>query len=392
LKALLNVMTKRHFPNLQPQTYEHPFDRQAFQTLERTPMLQRLLNKINEYGIDKLLRLQSVGVDFRVTPHNFPELHDPFLEACEILDISAIPDLYLYKGTGHINTYALGVTQPIVGMNLEALEWLNYEEKLFLLGHELGRVKGNYLPYQQMAHVMPIVKGIVSNTTLGLGGLAANGLELALYNWMVMSKLTADRAGLLACQDIDVAIVALMKVGGLTQKHMSEAAIEDFLAQARAFSLDDFRGVDRVVKAFSFMEFRLPWTVMRASELLKWAESETYQAILHGDWLDPDRSEYLQPTDLQATDLQAEEDIDAPFPVLDPTHTADAKMAAAFAQPTSFHDPDAVGVVSPAVTVGDRPSSDPQGLAQDHRQVIPGADPSNPEDPMSEWDFMNSWD
>lgn len=384
-------MTKQHFPKLRPQAYEHPFDRQAFQTLERTPMLQRLLNKVNEYGIDKLLRLQSVGVDFRVTPHNFPELYDPFVEACQILDLSTIPDLYLYKGTGHINTYAIGVTQPMVGMNLEALEWLTYEEKLFLLGHELGRVKGNYLPYQQMAHVMPIVKGIVSNTTLGLGGLAVNGLELALYNWMVMSKLTADRAGLLACQDIDVAIVALMKVGGLTQRHISAAAIAGFITQARAFSLEDFRGVDRVVKAFSFMEFHLPWTVMRASELLKWAESETYQAILRGDGLDPT--------------VQEAADIEAPFPVLDPDNPADAKMAAAFAPPVGFHDSDAVSMVSPVVTVGDRSSSRPLGSTQDDRQGMSESGPRNPEvcmdddrrddrrdDHLDEWDFMNSWD
>ncbi len=379
-------MTKQRFPKLRPQTYEHPFDRQAFQALERTPMLQRLLNKINEYGIDKLLRLQSVGVDFRVTPHNFPELHEPFLEACQILDLAAIPDLYLYKGTGHINTYALGVTQPIVGMNLEALDWLNYEEKLFLLGHELGRVKGNYLPYQQMAHVMPIIKGVVSNTTLGLGGLAANGLELALYNWMVMSKLTADRAGLLACQDVDVAIVALMKVGGLTQRHISEAAIADFVTQAQEFSLDDFRGVDRVVKAFSFMEFRLPWTVMRASELLKWAESETYRALLRGDWVDP----------LTQDPGPDAGNVEAPFPVLDPSNTADAKMAAAFAHPAGFHDPDPVNRVSPVAALGDRPvarntAHNPQTVATDPAGT-PAAGAAIDADDANEWDFMDTWD
>ena len=283
-------MARQCFPALRTQVYEHPFDRQAFVALERTPMLQRVLKKINEYGIDKLLRLQSVGVDFRVSARNFPELYEPFQEARKILDLEITPELYLYRGTGHIKTYAIGVNQPIVGLNLEALEWLTYEEKLFTIGHELARVKGRYLPYQQMAHVMPILKGVVSNTTLGLGGLAANGLELALYNWIVMAKLTADRAGLLACQDIDVAIAALMKIGGLSAQYVTPAAIADFKQQARDFSVDDFKGVDKVAKAFSFMEFSLPWTVMRASELLKWAEGETYAALMRGERVEPEQA------------------------------------------------------------------------------------------------------
>ncbi|MEB3179638.1 MAG: M48 family metallopeptidase [Nostocaceae cyanobacterium] len=279
-------MDKKQFTNLKTEVYEHPFDRKALVSLERTPVLPLLLKKVNEYGIDRLLRLQTMGTDFNVTPRNFPELHDAFVESCKILDIAPIPELYLFRGMGYIRTYAIGVEKPLVGINLEGMEWLSYDELLFVFGHEVARIKGKYLAYQQMAYVMPVVKNLIASTTLGVGGLAANGLEIALYNWMIMSKFTADRAGLLACQNIDVAISALMKLGGLPGEYLNADSINDFVTQAREFKTSNLDGLDQLTKTFSFMEYQLPWTVMRASELLKWVDSGDYQNLLKGEEVD----------------------------------------------------------------------------------------------------------
>jgi len=278
-------MNKKQFTNLKTEVYEHPFDRKALVSLERTPVLPLLLKKINEYGIDKLLRMQTMGNDFKVTSRNFPELYDAFVESCKILDIAPIPELNLFRGMGYIRSYAIGVEKPLVGINLEGMEWLSYDELLFIFGHEVARIKGKYLAYQQMAYVMPVVKNLIASTTLGVGGLAANGLEIALYNWMIMSKFTADRAGLLACQNIDVAISALMKLGGLPGEYLNEDSINDFVSQAREFKTNNLDGLDQLTKTFSFMEYQLPWTVMRASELLKWVDSGDYQNLLKGEEL-----------------------------------------------------------------------------------------------------------
>jgi Zn-dependent protease with chaperone function len=275
-------MAKKQFTGLKTEFYEHPFDHKALISLERTPVLPLLLKKVNEYGIDRLLRMQITGGEFKVTPRNFPSLHDAFLEACHILDITPIPELFLFRGTGYIKAYAVGVEKPVVGINLEGMEWLSHDELLFVFGHEVARIKGKYLAYQQMAHVMPVVKNLITSTTFGIGGLAANGIEIALYNWIMMAKFTADRAGLLACQNLDVAITALMKLGGLPQEYLNEETINDFVTQARAFEFNNLDSLGQFAKTFSFMEHLLPWTVMRASELLKWAESGDYENLLQG--------------------------------------------------------------------------------------------------------------
>jgi Zn-dependent protease with chaperone function len=271
----------RHiFKNLRPDSYRHPLDRQALTNLEKMPGLSLTLKKLNEYGIDRLVRLQVLGEDFRVNTTNFPILARTLAEAAEILDVSPAPELYLHRGTGYISTYAICVERPAIGVNLEAMEWLSYEELLFLFGHEISRVKGGYLAYQQLPIVMPLLKSILSNTTLGLGGLAANGIEVALYNWIVMAKFTGDRAGLLACQNIDRAISALMKLSGLPNEYLNPATIDAFITQAREFDLNSDNNLDRMTKMLGFMNYQSPWGVMRAAELLKWVDSGDYQQWL----------------------------------------------------------------------------------------------------------------
>lgn len=115
-------MTRKLLTGLSSQAYEHPFDRKALASLQNMPGVSLLLKKVNEYGIDRLLRLQSLGSEIRISPRNFPQLHQTFVETCQILDVTPLPELYLFQGTGHIKTYIVGVEKPLVGINLDAME------------------------------------------------------------------------------------------------------------------------------------------------------------------------------------------------------------------------------------------------------------------------------
>ncbi|MBD2569335.1 M48 family metallopeptidase [Anabaena lutea] len=276
-------MTRKILTGLNSETYEHPFDRQALASLQKMPGISPLLKKINEYSIDRLLRLQSLGSEIRVTNRNFPKLYAALVETCQILDVSSLPDLYLFRGTGYIQTYVIGVEKPLIGINLEAMEWLNADELLYVLGYEVARIKSQHMIYYQMAIVMPILKNLLSSTTLGIGGLVASGVELALYNWVMMAKLTADRAGLLACQDINIATTALMKLAGLPNEYLTDDVIEDFIIQSREFGTHSFDSLDNVTKILSYTEHRLSWIVMRTGELLKWVDSGEYDKLIQDD-------------------------------------------------------------------------------------------------------------
>lgn len=273
-------MAHQVLSHLSPEIYEHPSDRKALNSLEKMPGISGLFKKVNEYGIDRLLRLQCVGSDIRVSSTNFPELYQAFEAACQILEVP-LPELYLIRGNGHIQTFTYGVENSIVMINLEGMEELTPNEWVYLFGHEIAHIKSQHMLYYQSAIVLPTLKHVLSTTTLGLGGLATSGVELALFNWLMMAKFTADRAGLLACQNLDVAISALIKVAGLPSRYLNETVIAEFKQQALEFEANSDNKLDQVAKTLSFMEHTYPWSVIRASELLKWVESGEYDAIMN---------------------------------------------------------------------------------------------------------------
>jgi hypothetical protein len=273
-------MARKILTGLNSKAYEHPFDRQALTALQKMPGISLLLKKINEYGIDRLLRLQSYGSEIKVTERNFPELYRSLEAACQILDVSPFPELYFFRGSGNIQTYIVGVEKPIIGINFDGMKLLNAEELIYIFGYEAARIKSQHMIYHQMAVIMPTFKTVLSSTTLGFGGLLASGLELTLFNWLVMAKLTADRAGLLACQDINIAITTLLKLAGLTEEYITNTVIEDFLIQARDFAAHSFGSLNQVTKILSCSDMTLTWTTMRAGELLKWYDSGEYERVI----------------------------------------------------------------------------------------------------------------
>jgi hypothetical protein len=103
---------KRELKGLKNTLYEHPMDAMALRALEGTPGLELLVRKFNEYGLERLYRANYTGSNIKVTKTNFPEIHEALLQACAVLDINQIPDLYIK--TDFMNAWTLGVKKPIV--------------------------------------------------------------------------------------------------------------------------------------------------------------------------------------------------------------------------------------------------------------------------------------
>jgi hypothetical protein len=99
-------------------------------------------------------------------------------------------------------------------------------------------------------------------------------------HWQRMSEFTADRAGLLACQDADAALRTMMKLAGLPQKYSKDVNTQDFIEQAREFKAMEGEKLNLIAKWLSTMGATHPWTVLRAQHLLQWVESGEYEKVL----------------------------------------------------------------------------------------------------------------
>jgi Zn-dependent protease with chaperone function len=270
---------RRRLQGLQSNRYEHPIDRQALQALQKTAGFELMVRKFNEHGLDQLIKVECTGSNLKVTPSNYPELHSALREVCEVLDLQQQPELYV-EAEDHVNAYTAGVEAPLICLSSGCVDLLTREEMFFVLGHEVGHIKSQHLLYTQIAMLIPLLGKLVGKFTLNLGEVLSMGLQSALVYWYRMSEYTADRAGLLACQDVDVAARTFIKMAGLPGKYYNRIDVPSFLQQAREFREFDQAMFSRLARIISEGGKDHPWTVIRASELAKWVDAGDYQTIL----------------------------------------------------------------------------------------------------------------
>jgi hypothetical protein len=111
-----------------------------------------------------------------------------------------------------------------------------------------------------------------------LTGVAMMAVLAALLEWDRKSELSADRAGLLVCQQPDDVRHGLLRLaGGLGEG----ANLEAFRAQAHRF--EEPEGLlDQATRLLAVLGQRHPFPVQRLLEVDRWVESGEYRSILDG--------------------------------------------------------------------------------------------------------------
>lgn len=280
---------------LAPREYEHPLDQKALNALEKTSGLEVLVKKFNDFGVEGFLRLEFIGSNLKVTPSSLPDIYETLEEACEVLNLKTTPEIYMRPDdyfrklevtTNNLEGLTVGVNNPVIVISTACVEAFSHSELLFILGCEIGRLKSQHILYQNIAWLFPILSGTVSSLIASIPGASllassiTGGLYLALVNWLRMADYTADRAGLLACQDVNAAMTAMAKIAGLPKRYFDSFNLDDFLTQAREFEGFSDTTYNKVLKVLSLAVRDQAFTIARANELLKWVDSGEYQAVL----------------------------------------------------------------------------------------------------------------
>lgn len=272
----------RPLAGLHPYEYEHPFDEKALNALQKTPGLDTAVRQFNKHAIERAITVQYTGSNLRITKKSYPKIHRLLDIVCETINLPARPSLYV-KWEYSINGSTTGVDNPIVVLTSGAIDLLSDKELLCLLGHEAGHIKSHHVLYHQMAQALPIIGDALGKATLGVGKLLSYPLQLALFRWRRMSEFTADRAGLLACQDVEVATKVMMKMAGMPINQYDDMKLDQFVSQARQFESLDYEKLNKAAKYLLIMNQTHPWTVMRSAELLNWIEEGEYQRVIDRD-------------------------------------------------------------------------------------------------------------
>lgn len=269
-------MHRKHLIGLDSKSYEHPLDRKVLNALKGKIGFEAATNAFLNWSYIKWYIISLKGGYFEVTQESIPELYNEVLDVAKTLDVNRVPDIYTqwdYAINGHTTGYS---DNTLMVLTSGSVDLLTEEELRFVVGHEMGHIKSGHVLYHTMANLMN-----VAASQLPLFGTLALGVQYLLLYWNRISEFTADRAGLLACQDIDVALRSIIKMAGLPLKYYDKPTRDAFIKQAESFHIDLNDFSDKAIKTITIATSTHPWTVLRAQELLKWYNSGEYEKILN---------------------------------------------------------------------------------------------------------------
>lgn len=265
-------------PGISSRAYEHPADRGALVAMRKLTGFDVLLRKLSGLFNDRALRLNFLAGAVRVSERQFPHLHEMVRDGAYILDLPTVPELYVSQNP-LVNAMSLGADRPFIVITTGLVDLLDAVELRTVVGHELGHVLSGHAVYRTMLyHLINLARRVA---WMPIGYLGLRGIIWGLEEWYRKSELSCDRAGLLACQDVDASRRLLMKLAGGSR--MSELSVDAFHEQAHEYdAVPDVR--EGLLKLLQLEGNTHPFAVVRFAELDRWATGGEYERILAGDY------------------------------------------------------------------------------------------------------------
>jgi Zn-dependent protease with chaperone function len=270
---------RKRFKGLDPLSFQHPADLAAIRKLDKLPGLQRMIRSLSSGYTEKMYRMLNMAENIRVTSNQCPKIYEMFREACAILDIQEMPEIYI--DTHYVpNAFSFGVNKYTVTLRTSLIEMLTEDELFCVIGHELSHIKCNHMMYKTLLYLLTYVGAEIFGLFFKVAKITLLPLEMKLRAWERKAEFSSDRGGLLVVQDLKIAQNTEIKLAGAPKSLLSSIDIDEVMKQA-----DDLRGMDeelliRGMKVYHNIFRTHPFPIIRIKELHNWAQSDQYRRIL----------------------------------------------------------------------------------------------------------------
>ena len=268
---------------IDPVVFQHTADREALKKLDRLPGMQTLLKKLSSSYVENTLRMLNVSQNVRVSKKQFPSVYNLFREACDILDIPEMPEIYV--STVYIpNAFTFGMEKYSVTLLSGVIDLLTEDELLFVIAHELTHIKCNHMMYKTLLYLLTYVGTQIFGAFFKVAEITFFPIEMALRSWERKAEFTCDRGGLLTVQNAETAKTAMAKMAGFSKSLKAQVNIEEILKQADELQNMDDQTFVRVMKMYHTAFRSHPFPVIRIKELHNWSQSNQYHRIISGEY------------------------------------------------------------------------------------------------------------
>ena len=231
--------------NLNAEDFQMPADKEFLEKFDgiKIPILMQKVIKTEEEYIIPWLRQKTADVhDYEltigvmrqgvlVTDKQFPHIRAEVDACAEVLHLA--PPRVFIVGSGGMKADAVNFKEPFILLPAELVEKSNVKALRFAIGRQIGHIKCDHVFYRSLT------SGGLGSLEFVLGKWVQELIKsffekignLVLVDWKLASEISADRAGLIACQDLDVAQNMLLNFKLAMAIEEVKLNVEDYLNQ-----------------------------------------------------------------------------------------------------------------------------------------------------------------
>lgn len=247
--------------------YCHPVDKKIIDVLDN-PAINAVFGTVSDFGADQNFG-QIIASAVPVNSNNYPREDEIVCSCSEKLNIRK-PYTVISNVLPGINACTVGSDdEPYLILSSLLVKMLSKEQLKFVVGHECGHIAMGHVVY----HSAVRTAGSFSRLIPVIGPVVFNTISFPLLAWERRSEITADRAGLICCEDLELAQRTLLQLESAFQ-NADNLDIDGYIESSRKYLK---RGT---VRKLGELTLNHPLIAKRMEALSVFAISECYFDII----------------------------------------------------------------------------------------------------------------
>jgi len=191
---------------LRDRDFAHPIDAMIIKTLDN-PVINKVFKSFVQVSIDATWGL-NLAQGVHIDGSSSPEMYKIIRHCSRTLGIP-IPYTIVTGSLPGINACTCGSEEfAFVAISSMIPTVYGKDEQTFILGHECGHLALGHVIYHTAASMF----GNMAQLVPVVGPALSSAVTLPLNSWIRRSEISADRAGLICCENLETAKNTLLKL------------------------------------------------------------------------------------------------------------------------------------------------------------------------------------
>jgi len=207
-----------------------------------------------------------------VTSNQLPRVHQIVADCARVLHLERVPRVFVGDRPGPLQILVQNYSEPVLDIPTQVLRRFRSSTELtFVIGRELGHIKAGHTRW------LTTLRQLQSSFGGKEGGIGPGTLLLLILPWSREAELTADRFGLLCCQDLHAAESTIVRMAtGVDSIVAERIEVDAFLQQGETQELSRISDIRLLWRE---LNRPAPFAPDRVRELRQYCQSPEFKRL-----------------------------------------------------------------------------------------------------------------